>query len=153
MNWDAIGAIGEIVGALAVVVTLFYLATQIRQNARYTLASIREQRTASSQQTAFKWIDESALLVKVMADEPLDAEELAKAHLFFRAAYRGWESYVHQHEDGLFDDAAWQGVRATIERFHRLPAVQRFWVEHRYEFSGRLQTVIDELTGRDTDAA
>ncbi len=30
MNWDAIGAIGEIVGALAVVLSLIYLATQIR---------------------------------------------------------------------------------------------------------------------------
>ena len=32
MNWEAIGAVGEIVGALAVLVTLVYLATQIRQN-------------------------------------------------------------------------------------------------------------------------
>lgn len=30
MNWDAIGAIGEIIGALAVVVTLIYLSRQIR---------------------------------------------------------------------------------------------------------------------------
>jgi len=30
MNWEAIGAIGEIVGALAVVVTLIYLAHQVR---------------------------------------------------------------------------------------------------------------------------
>lgn len=32
MNWDAIGAVGEIVGALAVVLTLGYLAAQIKQN-------------------------------------------------------------------------------------------------------------------------
>ena len=30
MNWEAIGAIGEILGALAVVATLVYLATQVR---------------------------------------------------------------------------------------------------------------------------
>ena len=30
MNWDAIGAIGELLGALAVVITLGYLALQIR---------------------------------------------------------------------------------------------------------------------------
>jgi hypothetical protein len=34
MNWDAVGAIGEIVGAAAVVATLGYLALQIRQNTR-----------------------------------------------------------------------------------------------------------------------
>ncbi|RLA47946.1 MAG: hypothetical protein DRR06_01045 [Gammaproteobacteria bacterium] len=30
MNWEAIGAIGEILGALAVVLTLGYVAVQIR---------------------------------------------------------------------------------------------------------------------------
>ena len=30
MNWDAIGAVGEIVGASAVVLSLAYLAVQIR---------------------------------------------------------------------------------------------------------------------------
>jgi hypothetical protein len=32
MNWDAIGAIGEIVGAIAVIATLVFLAIQIRQS-------------------------------------------------------------------------------------------------------------------------
>ncbi|MEE4659360.1 MAG: hypothetical protein V2J89_02765 [Halieaceae bacterium] len=34
MNWDALSAIGEIVGATGVIVTLVYLAIQIRQNTR-----------------------------------------------------------------------------------------------------------------------
>ena len=33
MNWEAIGAIGEIAGAIAVVVTLVYFAMQLRQYA------------------------------------------------------------------------------------------------------------------------
>jgi hypothetical protein len=32
MNWDAIGALAEVLGALAVFVTLVYLAYQLRQN-------------------------------------------------------------------------------------------------------------------------
>ena len=32
MNWDALAAISEIIGALAVVITLAYLAVQIRQS-------------------------------------------------------------------------------------------------------------------------
>jgi hypothetical protein len=34
MNWEAFGAIAEVVGALGVLVTLIYLATQIRDNTR-----------------------------------------------------------------------------------------------------------------------
>ena len=39
MNWDAIGAVGELVGAIAVVITLVYLAIQIRQNTKTVRAS------------------------------------------------------------------------------------------------------------------
>ena len=31
MDWNAVGAIGEIVGAIAVVTTLLYLSTQVRE--------------------------------------------------------------------------------------------------------------------------
>ena len=31
MNWDAIGAIGEIIGAIAVVLSLIYLSVQVKK--------------------------------------------------------------------------------------------------------------------------
>lgn len=54
MNWDAIGAIGELIGAVAVIATIGYLAVQIRQSNRLARASavlslqseLREQRGA-----------------------------------------------------------------------------------------------------------
>ena len=52
MNWEAIGAVGEIVGALAVVVSLVYLASQLRhanelarENAYRELQSAVDQAT------------------------------------------------------------------------------------------------------------
>ena len=42
MNWEAIGAIGQIVGAIGVVVSLIYVATEVRNSTRATqLASRR----------------------------------------------------------------------------------------------------------------
>ncbi len=43
MNWEAIGAIGEIIGAGAVVVTLGYLATQIRQSNKNAKTDARQR--------------------------------------------------------------------------------------------------------------
>ena len=34
MEWEAIGAIGEVGGAVGVIVTLIYLAGQLRQNTK-----------------------------------------------------------------------------------------------------------------------
>lgn len=46
MNWDAIGAIGEIIGAVVVVITLLYLATQIRQTSKSIEVSALRDTTA-----------------------------------------------------------------------------------------------------------
>jgi len=54
MNWDAIGAIGEIIGALAVVVTLIYLAIQTRHNSKIDAFAIRQYHNRSSSNVAYK---------------------------------------------------------------------------------------------------
>src|SRR5436309_6997304 len=47
MNWEAISAVGQIVGAVAVVISVIYLALQVRSNARQTrLASMRSMSDA-----------------------------------------------------------------------------------------------------------
>ena len=53
MNWDAIGAVGEVSGAVAVVVTLIYLAGQLRQNTQALRSSTYEAINSS----AFSWSD------------------------------------------------------------------------------------------------
>lgn len=45
MNWDAIGAIGEVVGAAAVVGSLLYLAGQVRMSARASAVESKMQST------------------------------------------------------------------------------------------------------------
>ena len=47
MNWDAIGAIAELLGAVGVIATLAYLAQQIRQNT----STVRSSAAASLAQT------------------------------------------------------------------------------------------------------
>ena len=34
MNWQAVGAVGELIGGIAVVLSLIYIAMQMRQNTR-----------------------------------------------------------------------------------------------------------------------
>ncbi len=47
MNWEAISAIGEAVGAIAVVISLVYLAVQIRQNTRQIASSMEATQLAA----------------------------------------------------------------------------------------------------------
>ena len=59
MNWDAIGTIGELVGALSVLLTLIYLAKQIKDNSNLL--------TISAYQTAMDGYNEIA--AKFFEDE------------------------------------------------------------------------------------
>jgi len=54
MDWEAIGALGEVIGAVAVILTLVYLAIQIKQNTR-----MMEDHFRGVDLTAFNAIDES----------------------------------------------------------------------------------------------
>ena len=47
MNWEAIGAIGELVGAAAVIITLIYLASQVRYAKNATLDQNRLTRSSA----------------------------------------------------------------------------------------------------------
>ena len=71
MNWDAVGAIGEIVGALAVVITLVYLAIQVRQNTRHLQAQMGHDGWISSADYELAQMEQAA------------AEALAKASFIF----------------------------------------------------------------------
>jgi hypothetical protein len=47
MSWDALGALAELFGAIAVFATLIYLSVQIRQSNRLALAEYREMNRIS----------------------------------------------------------------------------------------------------------
>jgi hypothetical protein len=47
MNWDAVGAISEIVGVVAIIASLIYVAVQIRQNTDIARATIVHETSVS----------------------------------------------------------------------------------------------------------
>ena len=47
MNWDAVGAIAESIGAIAVVLSLIYVAVQIRQNTQQFSRSVEANQLAA----------------------------------------------------------------------------------------------------------
>ncbi|HEY5646847.1 MAG TPA: hypothetical protein VIS76_12930 [Pseudomonadales bacterium] len=44
MNWEAVGALSEFLGAIGVIGTLIYLASQVRDGKEATLANTRQMR-------------------------------------------------------------------------------------------------------------
>ena len=87
MSWDAISAIGEIVGAAAVVVTLLYLSRQIREYSRQMIITSLTDSTGivadafvpiyNNQHNLRIWVS------GIKAPEALNEEDLEIFMLFF----------------------------------------------------------------------
>jgi hypothetical protein len=50
MHWDALGAVAEFLGALGVIASLFYVASQIRRNSTALEAATNQALSDSAQQ-------------------------------------------------------------------------------------------------------
>ena len=97
MNWQAIGAVGEILGALAVLITLVYLARQVKHARRdQQVAAFRANR--DERREYFESLRDSPyiqpILCKIRAGETLEVEEQARlathAALSWSILYAEW---------------------------------------------------------------
>ena len=78
MNWNAIGAIGEILGAIAVLVTLIYLARQIRHNTEETRAA-RVEGTLKDQAKYNQMLAQDSDLARIYWTAVEDVDQLTDA--------------------------------------------------------------------------
>ena len=142
--WDAVAATGEVVGALAVVISLVYLAVQVRQNTRVMRAAAKHSLTEATQGLIYKMSEHPDCWVKLVSGQPADSpEEDARMSLLVRAMCRGFESQCYQAEAGLLEGPEWEAMRTAIRDICALPGVRRYWLELRPHMSARLAAVVE----------
>ena len=115
MNWDAVGAIAELLAALGVVVSFFYLATQIRLNTKQVSESIKSQQIAASQavQTAgfevrAQILANPAVYLKGLRDPAsLNTEEPLKFSLVMQGVIVSIRQLYLLHHWGTIDPFLW----------------------------------------------
>ncbi len=101
MNWDAIGAVGEILGALAVVLTLMYLARQVSEakNALY-LQSTKDSSTLLNEYHAL--VASSPALASMIAmsinneEQDLDSGQALQIQAALQIQLNSWETMYRQ---------------------------------------------------------
>lgn len=139
MNWEAIGAIGEVVGAAGVIISLLYLALQIRGDARAKRAE-----TVHQQSEAFRDFLHIVATNREVADiyvrgirdfGSLNDEELARfsSHLGF--LFRVYEENFYQWEQGTLDAHVWHGLASPVDDILAYPGVREWWATREHWFS------------------
>lgn len=162
MNWEAIGAVGEVLGALGVVVTLGYLAVQIRQNTvsmeqgrRLALAQAYQMRADSLQSMVVDAANSKvgAILVKltgfgypedISVLSELTADELGRFRLWQIAQQTHWDNMFYQYQQGYIDEEYYE--EAFKERVVRLIPTWRALglTQCRHSFLDEMQRLVPE---------
>jgi hypothetical protein len=156
MSWDAWGAIGEVVGAAGVIVSLLYLAGQVRNSSHQTRHAAAQAVLAKLNsligQLAFTegagdiWTRGLSGLDKLKDDE-----ELVRFSSMLLLAFSTYEEVFHYRKTGAIEDWAWIHTRAPFDHFMRTPGFQQWWQQRcgwfGQEFCDFLNERMPETTG------
>jgi hypothetical protein len=144
-----LGNYGEFIGAIAVVVTLVYLAAQIRENTKATQA---DSQYAVGQMTlnlclAISNDGEFANIWRRGLKDlsTLDADELFRWN---QHAYAVWDSYeinFLQWRRGALSDGDWVKWQRVIKNYKTQPGMQEYWQEAKNAFHPDSQEIVDKL--------
>jgi hypothetical protein len=149
LNWDAIGAVGETLGAIAVVVSLIYLALQIRQNSRIVKGT-SVQAITQTIQTELRWSsDEGEAMLKILTDtDSLSPLEAFKIGEWATAAMWARQNEFIQYQQKLIDDDVWHGSRGILENTLAIPWMRTWWQAFdKSVFTEDFLTLVDEVIG------
>jgi len=155
VNWDAIGAIGDAVGGIGVLITLMYLAVQTRQNTRAVRAATYSQVSESFSAISLALFQDplASDLVRRAREDPasLSDEELNRYGAFLLSYLRRAENMHFQSEEGTLDADTWLGIRDSIFLLIGTEPSRRWWSERRRLFNASFRQFVEAGLGISDD--
>lgn len=149
LNWEAIGAIGELLGAVGVILTLGYLAFQIKQNTIATRleANSNFQKEFASVELMIASNGEFAdLLAKGRGGDELSPAEFVRLQAFYRTVIRTLQTNMSQFESGGISAATWYGTKALMtQTFAEDKGLLNHWQTNRDQFNPELNKLVESM--------
>jgi len=102
MNWDAISAVSETVSSIAVIISLIYLAQQIRHSNKLSQSQTRTDLRQQACAEVESLIQHPDIWLMFWKEELTDLER-SRLHSFMLRALRFREYIWRQHKLGLLD--------------------------------------------------
>ena len=128
---EALGNIGDFVGGIAVIITLIYLAVQIRENSRSTrLAAMQSSMLAAQNVQKLPAQDRDLariLRVGLTAPDELDEDEFQQFRYFLFNMLRVHEDMFVQHKAGVIDAETWLARADSLRTVFTMPGGRRIW--------------------------
>ena len=131
MNWEAISAITDTIGAVGVVVSLIYLAMQIRHNTKAMMAQSAREAVAAMRDFNQSMIDdpEIARIFRMGAENlsSLNEDDRARfGHILFNF-FKTAEELHYQYLQGTLDPEIWESWKGIVSLYATSPGFSEYW--------------------------
>lgn len=149
MNWEAVGAIAELMGAVAVVATLLYVARQLEEQSRALSTTVRDSAFHQLQEWNYQIIADP-LLANLFQNGAVseDWSELSRAdqarliHVFY-SFFKVFENiYVHAAEGSVAEDV-WEQNCQVFFAYASQAGCRRYWQQRKATFDPRFLAVLE----------
>ena len=154
MNWEAIGAIGEIMAAAGVIGSLIFVGWQMLQNtnALHTATSHSHMEIYTSLSMSIAENRELATLWSSgLADfSSLDDVDRVRFLSVASSVFQYYETSYVQHSKGNLDDELWNNIEKQLRDMTATPGVVSWWELRRHWYSVRFSSLVESLIASDS---
>ena len=155
MSLDDLGNLGDLLGGVGVIVTLIYLALQVRHNTRALdeniVASKIQTRTTMSKAAveSIRSARTDDVLIEIFSKaaegEKLSAAETIKLEIYIREILRLAEHDFFLYRNGLVDEDEFNGTRNFYITTFQDPISLNFWEQHKDQFPTTFRNELDDI--------
>src|ERR1700741_3003439 len=149
MNWDAISAISQLVGSIAVVLSVLYLAVQVHRSTRVAKLATQDAAATALREVTKPFMENAELerIWRVGLEDigSLSVEERAR---FFHASYQFLKAFetIHFHYIyGLMDKQLFEGWHGLLRHYVVASGMAHYWKLRPDIFSDRFRNFVDSL--------
>jgi hypothetical protein len=147
MSMQDWAAIADVIGAAAIVVTLIYLAVQIRDGNREARANTVQAAIRNEMEVGAVIAPHAGIWDKVLTGTPLDSgAEIRTAIILYNLLLTEAENRYVQFRSGYLDEQTWESRAASLHKIVQLP-IYETWrrapssLNHSAEFLDALESM------------
>jgi len=147
IDWTKWSAIAEILSALAIVVTLAYLAIQTQQNTTAIQASVRQAMLSDDWELIRAQIEYPILFISRAGNADMSDEELVRLNSYLVGFVRTQENRWLQYQNGVIDERTWGTYAAAIPSIFSSDFVRAWFLNRaaRGEFDEDFVTMMSDV--------
>ena len=150
MNTSNIADISDIIGSIAIVITLIFLVLQMRENTRAIKASTRQAARDAEAQTVITSIEHPNTILAWSKQELTD-EEVVQYVFWMIGYFRNRENDWLQFQRGVMDEVSWTRYVSSIAGIFMYERNRNLWVNFgalafNPEFVEQVNKILDKST-------